>query len=300
MLSVLLFLCALLGAVWLVRYPPSGRGRHWAGWIAVAAAVLTAVATAPPFFLLRKFAAAVLMPVALIWIGLVWACWASRHQRRLHFGMLAVTAALTLAGNDGIVSLCVRSLEAPYRSLRSLEQRRPFDAVFVLGGGIDQGPDGRPQLTASGDRLRVPALLYLNGRTPTLVASGTTLMGLDVSAVTRDHWRSFGVPVDAIRVIPGPQNTAQEIEAYSRLIEKEGWQRVGLVTSATHMRRAQALCRLRGIAMTPLPADFLGPPDGTIELSAFLWPLPHARALADLQTVVWEVLGLLAVHLMGF
>ena len=144
----------------------------------------------------------------------------------------------------------------------------------------------------------MPALLYLAGDTPTLVASGTTLMGVDISALTHDHWRALGIPEDAIRVIPDPKNTAQEIDAYAQLMEEEGWHRVGLVTSATHMRRAQALCRLRGIAMTPLPADFLGPQD--LELEAFLWPVPQARALTNLEIVVWEVLGLLAMRLMGF
>ncbi len=300
MLSFALLLCALLGGVWLAKHPSLERRRRWMGWLAVGAAAIIAVLMTPPIFVARKLVASFLMPIPLIWIGLLWACWASRGQRRLRVGILIITAALTLSGNAGLSILCVRFLEAPYRSLRPLEQPPHLDAIFVLGGGINVGPDGQPQLTTRGDRLRLPLLLYLGGHTPTLVASGTTLRGVDVSAATRDHWLAFGIPESAIRVIPGPKNTAQEIDAYVRLIADEGWQRVGLVTSATHMRRALALCRQRGIEMEPLPSNFVGPPDEDIELSAFLWPVPQQRALMNLEIVVWEVLGLLALHLMGF
>jgi uncharacterized SAM-binding protein YcdF (DUF218 family) len=55
----------------------------------------------------------------------------------------------------------------------------------------------------------------------------------------RDVILQLGVPADAVRILPGSvDNTAQEAEALHRLVRETTWQRVIVVTSRYHTRRA--------------------------------------------------------------
>jgi uncharacterized SAM-binding protein YcdF (DUF218 family) len=116
-----------------------------------------------------------------------------------------------------------------------------------------------------------------------------------VSAEAASLWAEMGIPADVVVRLPEPRNSAAEIVAYTRLVEERGWTRVGLVTSARHLPRALALCRRHGLRVDPLPSDFRAdvPP---WDLPAIV---PNGEGFADVQSAVWEYLGLAAVHLLG-
>ena len=77
------------------------------------------------------------------------------------------------------------------------------------------------------------------------------------------------------------------------LIREQGWEHVGLVTSARHMRRALALCDSYGLEMDPLPADFRS----STRPPSFLVLIPQAAGFQAVAIVCWEYLGVLAVRL---
>jgi uncharacterized SAM-binding protein YcdF (DUF218 family) len=139
----------------------------------------------------------------------------------------------------------------------------PFDAVFVLGGGTDLDPWGRPILATAGDRVITAAELWHKGKARFLVAGGT---GRDLVAGTRDLgqetraiWLALGIPDTAIVVVDTPcLNTRQEIAAYRTLQDRRGWGRLALVSSASHLPRALRLASKAGLAFTPVGAEWLG------------------------------------------
>jgi len=304
---MLIPLASLLSAIAIARRlrrrPPGlPAATAWLPWLLPLALVALAAATLPSIIVFRKFIASLILPTGIMWLALLWGCWILRRRRAQFLGALALTLLFTVAGNHGFATWVLTRVEAPYRGLQPLVGNEHYEAVFVLGGGVGRGANGSDQLGAHGDRLRLAAALHHQGRTPFLVASGLTLLdGHDLSTSTAAIWESLGIPEDAILRLPGLDITAHEIEAYAEVIERNGWHHVGLVTSASHMRRAQLLCRRHGLQMAPLPADFLGSdPSGPGIRFLDLSLVPKSRALEKLETALWEVLGILAVRLTGF
>ena len=281
---------AVGSATWLVRRRQTLSPRlWWVCWLVPVVAVGLAILWAPHVLLLRKAFALLMMPVGLLWIALIaaWLRWRKEPQLKWGLGLLMI--AYTLAGNGAIGSALMRNLEAPYQHLRPLQSEPGFDAVFVLGGGTRLTPSFEAQLGPSGDRVRLGAALYTAGLTRRLVTSGSGFYIRDVTQETTALWRLMGVPDTSIHKLPDARNTAQEIGLYADLIRRQGWRRVGLVTSARHMRRAQALARRHRLTMEPLPADFRAGPGGP----DFLALIPDGHGFHTVGEACWEYLGIL-------
>jgi uncharacterized SAM-binding protein YcdF (DUF218 family) len=296
-----LLVLALVIAIWLARRGRSlDARRRMAGWIAVLAALALAAAFAPPLVALRKLVGFVLMPATLIWLGIAALVVRAWREPRWRWPLLALLAAYSIAGSPWTAYLLLRGLERPFEDIHPLDGATRYDALLVMGGGTSSLPHGDAsdtQLGASGDRVRLAAALYGRGRTPFVVASGSSLDGeRDLSAETSALWREMGIPDAAIVRLADPRNSAQEVAAYVRLVEQRGWERVAVVTSARHLRRALALCQRHGLPAEGLPSDFRAqrPPFWDV-----LMIVPNGEALAEVEKAVWEYVGLAAVHLVG-
>ncbi len=245
----------------------------------------------PGGYLIQKVAGRVLMPMGLIWSALFFATiWAVVYKEK-RVALIAGVAwiGLTLAGSPFIGGLMISSLEAPFVSVDVYKQE-PFEAILVLGGGVSGGGD-YAQLSDSGDRPIVAARMYKRGLTKLLVTSGSSIPGInsqiDVAATTSIIWRDLGIPdVDIVRV-PDPKNTSEEIKSFAELAETRGWKRVGLITSAFHMRRAMKLADANQIKMVALPSDFKG--SGAYD-GLLAW-IPDASGFTKTQKACWEYLG---------
>ena len=119
----------------------------------------------------------------------------------------------------------------------------PVDAIFVLAG-------------ARVDRWLESVELYREQRAPHVVLSPGPMrkperdlrargIRLPTEAdIARDAMLQLGVPADAIAILPAEvDNTAHEAEAFRRLVEQRRWQRVMIVTSPYHTRRARLAFR---------------------------------------------------------
>jgi len=244
-------------------------------------------------FSIQKTLALLLMPAGFCWLLLLLSCvlcW-RRGQKRLGAGLLAIALLYAGAGNVYVGAALMAKLEASIPPV-DLNQEAPFDAVFVLGGGSEEDPFGAPQLNFAGDRICLAARLWHAGRARFLVASG---MGRDslrgprnLGEETRTFWRDLGVPDGAILVIKEPcWITRDEISADRKLQLRFGWQRVALVSSASHLPRALALAKGAGLVVTPLGADWRGRPR-SFQLQ-FL--VPQGEGFMDVQRACWEFLG---------
>lgn len=291
-------LLALLIALWLAISAWRRRRDaqpHWRpfAWTALGGGVLAIVLLLVDFES-QKLALRLATPLGLLWLGLAAAALAALRNRAWRSGALLAGSwlLLTLGGNAWLGSWLLGRLEAvvpaPPPAVR-------WDAACVLGGGTGLDPAGAPQLADAGDRLRVGAALWLERRVPILVTSGTGMLGAeaarDLAAETATLWMAWGIPASAIVRVPGPVNTSQEIAALRQLARERSWQRVAIVTSAWHLRRALALARRAGLPADGVAADHRGrlPPLSPVFL------VPCGAGADSVQLWMTEVIG----HMVG-
>jgi uncharacterized SAM-binding protein YcdF (DUF218 family) len=283
-LTLGLILCATGVATWLACNRSKMTAMRWRLlWLLPLAEVALAGWSGLRDADARRLFAQLMMPAGLIWMALIVSTlWAIMHARFAQaWWCFAVLAAYSLAGSDLAGSKALATLEARVPLIDVLSVP-PFEAVFVLGGGVVHRPDAMPELGPSGDRLLVAALLYLQGRTKMLVLSG------DFAADESRLLQRLGVPEGATIVISEPQDTGAEIISYKALLDVRGWKRAGLVSSAWHLPRALRLCARNGFYLEPLPSDWRGArPDATA--SALV---PQALGFTKTQHAAWEYLGM--------
>jgi uncharacterized SAM-binding protein YcdF (DUF218 family) len=223
-----------------------------------------------------------------------------RRSRRCSRTLIALPLALLWIFSAPVVA---------DRMMRSLEDRYPYcpdsaypvaDAVFVLGGGI-LGARNRPGVDAergaTADRFERALGLYTSGRAGVLVLSaggprdsGELGEGARLKLIALQH----GVPPDSIILTREMRNTAAEADALAELAVRLHWQRVLLVTSASHMPRAVRLFRKCPAVIIPVPVNYqtpdAGKPSGSGGLDQYL---PQAEALARSERACREYLEIL-------
>lgn len=204
-------------------------------------------------------------PLGLLWFCLAGATfWAFRTRRRWQGLFLGILVGATwLAGATPCSAWLLASLERPYVR-DSLADVPIADAVVMLGGTHDASrlEVFDMNLADTADRILTAAELVRQGKAPSLVLGGGEheLRGErrpESDAVVR--WlKEWGV-LAAAPISLGPCATTRvEVERTRQLMQARGWKKIILVTSASHLRRAMALCRSAGIEAVAVGCDFQG------------------------------------------
>lgn len=172
-----------------------------------------------------------------------------RFRRARRF-LIRATAAATLFGL--LALLCFFPFAGRY--LYAEDPLEPADAIFVLAG-------------ARAERWLEAVDLYREKIAPIIVLSSgrgdpaelrLQQMGIRFPSdaeLARDAMIQMHVPADAISILPTPvDNTAAEAGALRKLLAGAGWQRLMVVTSRYHTRRAAFAFRreLRGLPVRVL------------------------------------------------
>jgi uncharacterized SAM-binding protein YcdF (DUF218 family) len=272
----------LLLSTW--RRPWSKRGGAAVAGFAVAGLSM------PGGAVLEKSIGILLLPTGLVWFMVGLAAAAMVAQRCRGGGaMVALWVVLGVVGNEPLGQWCMSQLEEPFGA-DPLRQGK-FDAVVVLGGGASSGPNDQVELGPAGDRIVLGARLYLRGQTPLLVTTGTAIAGfqspLDSTVATTMMWRDLGIPAEAIVPVGNTTTTREEATQVAALVRARGWQRVGLLTSAWHLRRAVRLFTRAGVEVVPIAADHRGSPTWNGLYSM----IPTGTGSYHLQKAGWEWLG---------
>ncbi|RCX32231.1 YdcF family protein [Thioalbus denitrificans] len=206
-------------------------------------------------------------------------------------------------------------LSTPYladRLLGSLEWRNPpaaveslpqADAIVILGGALEgvQPPRLVPDLGEAADRVLHAARLYRAGKAPRIVVSGGNLpwdasVASEAEAI-RGLLMEWGVPETAVLIEPGSRTTRENAILTRELLEREGLDRVLLVTSAFHMPRALGAFRAVGIEAVPSATDYRASQASSATLLDYL---PDAKSLYRSSVAVKEYLGYRYYRLRGW
>ena len=124
------------------------------------------------------------------------------------------------------------------------------DAIVLLGGsmGIETNMSSYAEMWGSADRVWQAARLYKTERAPKIVATGD-----HAKDTTLPLLNDFGVGEDAVSFVD-----ARTTEEEAKGLEKRGYKKILLVTSAWHMKRARLMFKkyAQEIEVVCAPADF--------------------------------------------
>ena len=172
----------------------------------------------------------------------------------------------------------------------AVDQLPVADAIVVLGGytdAIDASADVI-ELGDAVDRLFHGMRLYRAGKAPWLILAGGAARGHTPEAqVMASLLTEFGISRDVMLLEDKSRNTYQNGVNAVAIMKKNGIKKILLVTSAYHMRRAQAVFEKLGIEVVPAATDYqvLEPDPSILD-----W-LPNAEALVITTLGLKEYLG---------
>jgi uncharacterized SAM-binding protein YcdF (DUF218 family) len=240
------------------------------------------------------------LPLALLFLlsGLGIAPW----WQRIGWGlMVAGVGVLWLFATPLVAHRLEASLEArfPPESAASVDS---VEAIVVLGGAIRaaRAPRIHPDLSAAADRVWHAARLYHAGRATRIIASGGTMPWRDSTQAEApavlDVLADFGVPREAVTLESGSATTYENARNTARICRQNGIERIALVTSALHMRRALATFRTTPLDVVPAATDYnaLGDTVGPLDVA------PTAGALSASRWALHEYVGYVVYRWRGW
>jgi uncharacterized SAM-binding protein YcdF (DUF218 family) len=246
-----------------------------------------------------------LEPVGLVWLAVIWAAfWALRRRQAALAVFLALLAlGISVVGSTRLPDELLERLERPYAG-RDLQALPVCDAVVVLGGGArpSRYDVGGLDLTAAGDRLVMGAELLRRGKARYLVVGGgaQTVRGqhLVEADLVRRWVTTLGLTAAPVISLGRCLHTRDEAVNVAALCRERGWTNVLLVTSASHMKRAEATFRTAGVPVVGVPCDFQTEVSVMTE-SERVW-VPTVAGFQKLSSYFHEQLGWWAYRWRGW
>jgi uncharacterized SAM-binding protein YcdF (DUF218 family) len=184
-----------------------------------------------------------------------------RRRLRLAGGVLALVAVFAI-GCGPVPHLLLRGWEAPYAHRPALHWA-PANAIVLLTANANNPPGGEPEPGLAGyARVAETMSLYdacrAAGMRCTVLVSGGEDAASD-EPLARAYGAALarlGLPAADMMLESRSRTTWQNAEFARAPLARIGAQRVWLVSSALHLRRAEFAFRHFGIAVTPVRADY--------------------------------------------
>lgn len=198
-----------------------------------------------------------------------------------------------VGGNGRLAYTLIRSLENDYPPV-AVEEAPRSDVIVVLGGGLGLPHPPRLYLDLGGssDRLLQALRLYRAGKAEHILLTGGNVFpqpGLESEAFyARQLLALWGVPPEVVTTEMDSRNTLQNAEYTAPILARNDWDKVLLVTSATHMSRSVLAFERVGVDVVPFPSDFTAVDASYPEV--FSW-IPTIGALGGTTQAVHEYLG---------
>ena len=254
------------------------------------------------FHLASKMFEPLLQPFNWFVLGGILAVWKSKGVARRW--LLSGWIALIAFSNPWLADKVVKAWE-PRQSLEAMKSDS-YDAIVVLGGGIILCRDGAGNDIHAGktfDRLFQAFRLWKANVAPRVILTGGTDPLFSVGPSEADLARKFlitlGMPDSAILTELASRSTWENATETKQLIRKQPElfprNRLLLVTSALHIRRALWCFEHCSLSVSPFPCDFDFSPDLPLTpMSRVFQFLPSAEALNLWGRLFHEWVGLIA------
>lgn len=222
-------------------------------------------------------------------------------QRLTGVVLIIVGLAWVLAWSLPVTSLYLGGrLESqhPYKLPRDLPRA---DVIVIFGGNTQANRANwfEPYQRATAvDRIDLAQALYVAGRAPRILISGSALDGkVSEAQMIARLLRQRGIPDSAILLENNSRNTFENARFTDIIMRGQKLKSALLVTSALHMPRALGSLQKRGIQVTAAGGapQIILPHNNPLAL----WH-PHFRSLEASRTIIKEYLGLFGYWVRGW
>ncbi|MFA0960765.1 YdcF family protein [Roseivirga sp. BDSF3-8] len=249
------------------------------------------------FFFLSKTLYLLVMPVMWLFYLLLLTLFGPKRMRR---GFLVATLALFYFLTNGVVvnELLLWWEREPVR----FSEVQPCDTGVLLTGFtyMSRLPADRLHYNEGADRLAHTIRLYHEGRIRRIIVSGayeTLHISVEEAPLIKQALLHAGIPDSVIVMENKSRNTHENAINTARIItERFPDSRPMLITSAFHMRRAEACFRQVGLDPVIFPTDFRA----SNQPYTFEYFFPSESSLDKWQTLSREWLGMLAYKVKGY
>ncbi len=254
------------------------------------------------FFILSKTLDFLLSP--LIWLSIIflWALLTKKPLLKKRLFRLGVGLFLLLS-NPLLINLALLTWEIPPTPLTSINKN--YDFAIVLTGitqNAHKTPSDRVYMQEGADRILHALMLYRKGKVKKILITGGTVevMGkkhTSEAILLAQILAHAKVSKDDILLETSARNTHENAKNTKQLLVKKYPQnRLLLITSAFHMRRAEACFKKVGLEVVPFSAGF-----HTQDLKwKTAWLIPTGRALQLWSLLIHEVSGYLIYKIVGY
>lgn len=268
------------------------------------------------FVYLSKFLPYLIYPAGLISLIIIAGLLFCRSAKSKNIVLWLVLLFVFVTGNKLPASFLIRQLEKTYPVYQGGEKA---DAIVVLGGGTvtKSTPRQIVEVNGAGDRVIYALQLFRDGAADKLLLGGSYIDWLEGTTITENGVSSpasemaelltmFGVSRDDMLIQDHSLNTAEEAVEDAKVLKELGMNKILLVSSATHMRRAVPLFEKQGLEVIPAPTDFSYSDRDWEKLMSFDWAtsytfiIPNISNMEALQTALKEYLGYYVYKLRGW
>ncbi|KAF7783801.1 hypothetical protein PRUB_a5106 [Pseudoalteromonas rubra] len=239
-------------------------------------------------FEVKKVIGSLLMPLPLTLLLLALALlFIAKTHRKSYLLSWLLLLSLWAISTPFVADKLISPAEAKLRPF-PIHQHQDVDYILVLGCGLSANDRLTANLQLSGCALsRLTEGLRLSHQYPKafLIVSGAGHNKTTISRLMADTAIALGAPANKIIQNPKARDTADEaLLLASRLVDSE----VALVTSASHMARAQDLFAAQGVDTIAAPVQFYS----FTNAPGYQRFIARASVLQAVTTYAHEVLGL--------
>lgn len=246
-------------------------------------------------FVVYKLIKALILPPALIALGMIFALFCL-YRQRIRMAKCALFTTLLfyyLLSIEPTAFVLTRSLmrgasaAAPPAISSEILKDNPPKAIVVLAGGANPKDETRPFAELSGASWRrlwrgLEVYRQLDGKVPIVYSgdSGDPFGPPSGEALlAREHAAAMGISAQSFLVETESRTTAESGVAIRQILDKQFPDRsshlVILVTSSWHMARASKVLQREGIEIIPTPADFPETVQLTLDPLSFVPSVEH-------------------------
>lgn len=252
------------------------------------------------FFYASKFLMFLIQPLIWIIVIITIGLFDKDKKRARRLFILAFLLLVTFT-NPFLINTLYNNWEPAPKTYSSLDH---YEVIIVLGGysNSTQEPLDRVHFVKGADRILHAIEIYKLGKANALLLSGGTsrVLGEKISEATSVYpfLKNMGIPEKAILLESTSRNTHENAKYTADIInEKYPGGTFLLITSAFHMKRAEACFQKEGLDVITFPTDYYG--------NEFYWTpgniiVPKSNAFMLWHILIKEWIGIVAYKITGY
>lgn len=161
-------------------------------------------------------------------------------------------------------------------------------------------PTDRVYFNKGADRVFHTYQLYKMGKVEKILISGGhggfTEADYSEAATLKRAFLTLGVPENNIHLEENSKNTHQSAQNSKSILNERGVEKILLITSSFHMKRARACFEKEGLSVNIFPTDFYQSPR---RFTPDAW-IPNPRAMIKFSIIFREIAGIFVYMVVGY